>query len=62
MQRGRPFQTNMKKYHYEYFAYTDNLFWGRIYLGKSRNQSEAHKIGREAGKGCYMVRRKRVHD
>lgn len=50
----------MKKYHYEYFCYTDNLNYGRTYLGQSRSRDEANRIGKMANKGLYIIERKRV--
>lgn len=49
-------------YHYEYFVYTDNLCYGRMYLGRSRSRSEAVNIGRSACRGCFIVERKRVQN
>lgn len=50
----------MKKYHYEYFCYTDNLNYGRTYLGQSRSKYDAIRIGKMANKGLYIIERKRV--
>lgn len=52
----------MKKYHYEYFAYTDNLNYGRLYLGKAETSGEAHRIGLQANKGVFVVERHRVYN
>ena len=49
-------------YHYEYFAYTDNLCYGRILLGKSYNKGLAYRIGQRAYKGCYVVEKHRVYE
>lgn len=49
-----------KSYHYEYFAYTDNMCYGRMLLGRSTNESIAHAIGQMANKGCYRVEKHRV--
>ena len=49
-----------RAYHYEYFTYTDNLCYGRMYLGRSRSASEARRIGHRAGKGCFIVQKRRV--
>lgn len=48
-------------YHYEYFVYTDNLNYGRMFLGRSRSLSEAHNIGRSACRGCFRVEKRRVY-
>lgn len=48
-------------YHYEYFVYTDNLNYGRMFLGRSRSRSEAQQIGRAACRGCFVVEKRRVY-
>lgn len=50
----------MRTYHYEYFCYTDNLNYGRMFLGKAKTKSEAESIGRWSGKGCFTVKKRRV--
>lgn len=50
------------KYHYEYAVFTDNLCWGRMYLGKGRTRSEAQFIGRWANKGVFIIKKQRVYD
>lgn len=52
----------MSAYHYEHFVFTDNLCWGRVFLGKSKSLSEARQIGRSANKGCFVVERHRVYN
>ena len=51
-----------KKYHYVYQVYTDNLGWGRTFLGESIHKEIANYIGRTAGKGCFVVERKRKYN
>lgn len=48
-------------YHYEYFVYTDNLCWGRMFLGQSRSKPEARRIASSAGRGCCKIERRRVY-
>lgn len=52
----------MSKYHYEYFAYTNNLNYGRLLLGSDRTVRGALRIGHEARKGCYCIEKHRVYD
>ena len=52
----------MAAYHYEYCTYTDNLNYGRMYLGRSRSRSVAHTIGQLANKGCFIVLKRRVYN
>ena len=52
----------MNKYHYEYAAYTDNLCYGRIFLGRGKTHQEAAEIGQRANKGVFVVERVRVYD
>lgn len=52
----------MNKYHYEYAAYTDNLCYGRVFLGRGRTHSEAYQIGLAANKGVFVVEKIRVYD
>lgn len=49
-------------YHYVYVAYTDNLGYGRIYLGESRTEHGAREIAAAANKGCFIVRRVRRYE
>ena len=48
------------KYHYEFFAYTDNLCYGRMLIGSGRTESEARREARMAGKGVFVIERHRV--
>lgn len=52
----------MKKYHYEWFAYTDNLNYGRVFLGMDRSYRMAKFIARSANKGCFVIEKHRVYD
>lgn len=52
----------MKKFHYEYFVYTDNLNYGRTYIGKDRSSTTAYNLGRRANKGCFVVEKHRVYE
>lgn len=49
-------------YHYEYFAYTDNLNYGRLYMGQSRQRWYAKMIAQNANKGCYVIEKHRVYE
>lgn len=51
-----------KKYHYEYFAYTDNLCYGRMFLGHDKSLDVARWIAINSNKGCYIILKKRVYD
>ena len=51
-----------KNYHYEWFAYTDNLTYGRQLLGHSRSKSEAKRIAFHACKGVWTIKKQRVYD
>ena len=53
---------NRKSFHYEWFAYTDNLNYGRLLLGQGKTRREAKIIGRCANKGCFVVERHRVYN
>ena len=50
------------KYHYEYAAYTDNLCYGRMLLGKGRTRSETLAIGQWANKGVFTIEKYRVYE
>ena len=52
----------MRKYHYEFAAYTDNLYWGRQFLGRSKNRETATNIGRISNKGSFIIEKVRVYD
>lgn len=51
-----------KKYHYEFFLYTDNLCWGRILLGKGLTREEAIRNARPGNYGCTVVEKHRVYN
>jgi len=57
----KTYPLNMKGYHYEYFAYTDNLCYGRIFLGKGASFREVERIAENANKGCYVIEKHRVY-
>ena len=50
------------KYHYEYFAYTCNMCYGRMLLAQSRSRSMASVEAQWANKGCYQIEKHRVYD
>ena len=50
------------KYHYEYFAYTDNMCYGRMKLAQDRSRTMASVAAQWAGKGCYRIEKHRVYD
>ncbi len=52
----------MEKYHYEYFAYTDNLCYGRLLIGQGRTRTEAAMKAQWSGKGCYAIEMHRVYN
>lgn len=52
----------MGKYHYEWYVYTDNLCWGRMFLGKSTSKSEAETIGINANKGVFIFKKQRTYN
>ena len=51
----------MSNFHYEYAVYTDNLNYGRMFLGSSKSRLPAERIGNSAGKGCYIFEKKRIY-
>ena len=55
---------NKRKYHYEYFLYTDNLCWGRMLLGRGRTPGEARMNSRflPGGYGATVLLKRRVYD
>lgn len=55
-------KTNMGKYHYEWFVYTDNLCYGRMFLGKDLSKTEAYRIGKNANRGVFVLEKKRVYN
>ena len=52
----------MAKYHYEYFAYTDNLNYGRQLIAQDRSRTYVATMARWAGKGCYNIEKHRVYN
>lgn len=50
----------MKKAKIEWYVFTDNPQYGRLYLGKSKFKSEADDIGKRANKGKYVVERRHI--
>ena len=52
----------MAKYHYEYFAYTDNMNYGRMLIGRYRSYTDASVHAQWANKGCYRIEKHRVYD
>jgi len=53
---------DMKKYHYEFVAYTDNLNYGRMFLGQAKTKAEATHIARTANKGCFVIEKHRIYN
>lgn len=51
----------MKRYHYEYAAYTDNLNWGRMLICRDRSYDYVAMMAKNANKGCYRIIRERVY-
>ena len=51
-----------RKYHYEYFLYTDNLCWGRKLLGKGRSPGEARIAAGFGSFGATVMEKHRVYD
>ena len=49
-------------YTYVYKVYTNNLCWGRMYLGESTNKTIANLIGYNANKGVFVVEKKRKYN
>lgn len=52
----------MRKYHYEYFAYTDNLCYGHMLIGQFSSMGIAEFYANLANKGCYVIEKHRVYD
>ena len=50
------------KYHYEYFVYTDNLNYGRMFLGNAKSRTLAERIGYSSCKGVFIIEKKRVYE
>lgn len=55
-------QAKKSNYHYEYFAFTDNLGYGRIFICRNRSRTAAKVVAMNARKGCYVIERHRVAD
>ena len=53
---------DMKKCHYEFVAYTDNLNYGRMFLGQAKTKAEATHIARTANKGCFVIEKHRIYN
>lgn len=51
-----------KRFHYEYFAYTDNLNYGRMLIAQSTCKSLCYLRARNANKGTFVVEKHRVYD
>lgn len=49
-------------YTYVYKVYTHNLCWGRVYLGEALNRDDAYSIGCSAGKGVFVIEKKRKYN
>lgn len=49
-------------YHYEYAVYTNNLCWGRVYIGTYATRSDARRGGLLASKGAFDIKRVRVYN
>ena len=48
-------------YHYEYFAYANNLCYGRMLLGHSATAKGARAIGERANRGAFDIERHKVY-
>lgn len=48
------------KYYFEYFAYTDNLNYGRQLITQGRNKAEVELVAQLSGKGCYRIEKHKV--
>lgn len=51
-----------EKYHYEYAAYTDNLYYGRQLICKDRSLSYVRTQAIWANKGVYVIEKVSVYD
>ena len=49
-------------YTYVYNVYTCNLCWGRMYLGQASTREDAERLGRWAGRGVFVVEKKRKYN
>jgi hypothetical protein len=55
--------TNTKqglRYAYEWRAYTDNLNWGRFFLGRAATRAGACAIAERANRGAWKIERRRI--
>ena len=50
------------RYHYEYFAYTDNLNYGRMLIGRFSTLWLAQYAAQNGNRGAWRVERRRVYD
>lgn len=50
-----------KKYYYEWYAYTCNLCYGRMFLAKGESKAIVSYEARMANKGCFVLEKKRVY-
>lgn len=50
-----------KKYFYKYFAYTDNLCYGRVMIACSTSKVECDILARWENKGAYVIEKHRVY-
>lgn len=50
------------KYHYEFFAYTDNLCYGRVLIGHRLTYQAAKYLAETAKMGCYIIERHRIYE
>lgn len=51
-----------RKYHYEYAAYTDNLYYGRMLICQHRDLNHVRTEAIWADKGAYTIEKVRVYD
>lgn len=51
-----------RKYHYEYAAYTCNLYYGRQLIVRDRSRSYVNMVAYNSGKGVYEIERVRVYE
>lgn len=49
-------------FHYGYFVYTDNLCYGRMFLGKFRSLCLAQNVAEHSGRGVCRIMRQRVYE
>lgn len=51
-----------RKYHYEWAAYTDNLWHGRQFICRSPVLEWVRARASESGLGCFRIKRERVYE